>query len=36
VVPSGETPLQFCGPWETEPFERLMQNAVEWGLGIEA
>jgi type 1 glutamine amidotransferase len=36
VEPSGTTPLEFRGPWETEPFERLMENAVAWGLGIEA
>ena len=31
VSPSGETPLTFRGPWETEPFERLVRNAIAWG-----
>jgi hypothetical protein len=32
VDPEGTTPLSFRGPWETEAFERLVANAVAWGL----
>ncbi len=33
VDPEGKTPLLFRGPWETEPFERLLRNAIGWGIG---
>jgi hypothetical protein len=32
VDPEGKTPPILRGPWETEPFERLLANAIEWGL----
>jgi hypothetical protein len=32
VDPDGVTPLSFRGPWETPAFERLIANAVTWGL----
>ncbi|MDE0886035.1 MAG: ThuA domain-containing protein [Myxococcota bacterium] len=32
VDPDGVTPLSFRGPWETPAFERLIANAVAWGL----
>jgi len=32
VNAEGVTPLDFRGPWETEAFERLLANAIEWGL----
>jgi type 1 glutamine amidotransferase len=32
VDDAGVTPLHFRGPWETEAFERLLLNAIEWGL----
>ena len=32
VDPEGQTPLEFRGPWETEAFGRLLENAVAWGL----
>ncbi len=31
VAPSGKTPLTFRGSWEVPEFERLLQNAIEWG-----
>lgn len=33
VASDGKTPLLFRGPWETEPFEKLLGNAISWGLG---
>ena len=33
VVRGGDTPARFLGVWETEPFERLLHNAIKWGLG---
>jgi type 1 glutamine amidotransferase len=33
VNATGSTPLLFRGPWETEPFERLLRNGIEWGTG---
>ncbi len=33
VVRGGDTPATFRGVWETEPFERLLHNAIEWGVG---
>lgn len=33
VDEAGVTPLLFRGPWETEAFARLLENAIEWGLG---
>lgn len=32
VEPSGKTPLHFSGPWETDAFNRLLQNAIEWSM----
>ena len=32
VEKSGKTPLEFRGPWETKPFERLLRNGIDWGL----
>jgi hypothetical protein len=32
VDAEGKTPLEFKGPWETDAFERLLANAIEWGL----
>ena len=31
VESAGATPLTFRGPWETEPFERLLRNGIDWG-----
>ena len=36
VDANGVTPLEFRGPWETEPFRRLLSNAVNWGLAGKA
>ena len=33
---NGVTPLEFRGPWETEPFRCLLSNAVNWGLAGKA
>lgn len=30
VEASGKTPMEFRGPWETEAFQRLIRNAIEW------
>jgi hypothetical protein len=32
VDAEGTTPLQFKGPWETDAFERLLANGIDWGL----
>jgi len=32
VDAAGTTPLHFRGPWETDAFERLLRNGIEWGL----
>ena len=32
VDAEGVTPLHFRGPWETQAFERLLSNGIEWGL----
>ncbi len=32
VAPSGETPAVMRGPWETAAFEKLLRNAIEWGV----
>jgi type 1 glutamine amidotransferase len=32
VDAKGVTPLHFRGPWQTAAFERLLMNAIEWGL----
>jgi hypothetical protein len=34
VAADGTTPLLLRGSWETEPFRRLLRNAIEWGLGL--
>jgi type 1 glutamine amidotransferase len=36
VDPDGKTPLLFRGAWETEPFVRLLRNAIEWGTSAPA
>ncbi len=33
VSADGTTPLEFRGSWETEPFDRLLRNALAWGTG---
>jgi uncharacterized protein len=33
VDPEGKTPPLFRGPWESEAFEKLLRNAIEWGMG---
>jgi type 1 glutamine amidotransferase len=35
VDPSGTTPKLFRGSWETPAFERLLRNALAWGIGRE-
>ena len=32
VDAGGVTPLDFRGPWETDAFERLLANGLDWGL----
>jgi hypothetical protein len=32
VDPAGTTPLDFLGPWETDAFEQLLRNGIDWGL----
>ncbi len=32
VSPDGKTPLTFRGSWETEAFEQLLRNAIDWGV----
>ncbi len=32
IEASGKTPLEFRGSWETAPFQRLLRNAVHWGI----
>ncbi len=32
VDEAGKTPLEFRGPWQTDAFERLLRNGVDWGL----
>ena len=31
VDPDGKTPPLFRGAWETEPFQQLLRNGIEWG-----
>jgi hypothetical protein len=33
VDPAGRTPAVLRGPWETPAYERLLRNAIEWGMG---
>jgi type 1 glutamine amidotransferase len=33
VDPNGVTPLTLRGPWESAAYERLLRNAIEWGMG---
>jgi len=33
VAPDGTTPIPFRGSWESPAFERLLCNAIEWGVG---
>ena len=35
ISPDGVVPLHFRGPWETEPYEQLLKNAIAWGTGVE-
>jgi len=35
VDPDGTTPLTFREPWETPAFQRLVRNAIAWGMGQE-
>jgi uncharacterized protein len=35
VSPDGATPPVFRGSWESPAFERLLRNAIEWGIGRE-
>jgi len=30
VAADGKTPLTFKGPWETDEFQKLLTNAIEW------
>jgi hypothetical protein len=32
VAPDGRTPLEFRGPWTSEPFLALLRNALRWGV----
>jgi hypothetical protein len=32
VAPDGRTPPVMRGPWETAAFEKLLRNAIRWGL----
>ncbi len=32
VAADGVTPLEFRGPWKTEPFVTLLENAIRWGV----
>ena len=34
ISPDGKVPLRFRGPWETEPYEQLLKNAIDWGTGV--
>jgi type 1 glutamine amidotransferase len=36
VDPEGKTPLTLRGPWEEPAFERLLRNAIAWGVGASA
>jgi uncharacterized protein len=33
VAPDGATPTAFRGSWESPAFERLLRNAIAWGVG---
>ena len=35
VSPDRVSPPRFRGPWETEPYEQLLKNAIGWGTGAE-
>ena len=35
ISPDGVIPPLFRGPWETEPYEQLIKNAIAWGTGVE-
>ena len=35
VSPDLKSPNHFRGPWETEPYEQLLKNAIDWGTGAE-
>jgi len=36
VAHDGATPKAFRGSWESPAFERLLRNAIEWGIGAAA
>lgn len=35
ISPDGVSPPTFRGPWNTEAYEQLFQNAIDWGTGID-
>ncbi|MGB6555728.1 MAG: ThuA domain-containing protein [Candidatus Binataceae bacterium] len=32
IDPAGKTPLEFRGAWQTDAFEQLLRNAINWGI----
>jgi type 1 glutamine amidotransferase len=36
IDPEGKTPLTFRGSWETDAFQTLVRNGIEWGISAEA
>ena len=36
VDDDGTTPRVFRGSWDTQPFEQLLRNGIEWGCGLSA
>ena len=34
IAPDGVVPLRFRGPWETDAYEQLLKNAIDWGTGV--
>jgi len=36
IDPEGKTPLSFRGSWETDAFQTLIRNGIEWGISAEA
>lgn len=34
VATGGKTPMEFKGPWDTEAFETLLRNAIEWSVAV--
>jgi hypothetical protein len=33
ISPDGKPPLTFRGSWQIDPFQRLLRNAIGWGMG---